>query len=124
MREIRIHDEASPCGVPYGEVSTDGASEGFAVMTKQTFGSVWDAIEDTPAEAENMKIRSSLMLAIIEHIRAHKWTQTEAAKQLGVTQRHISNLMRSKIHFFSADALIAMAGSAGLTVRVKVSGAS
>lgn len=31
-------------------------------MTKeQTFASVWDAIEDTPAEAENMKVRSTLL---------------------------------------------------------------
>lgn len=26
----------------------------------QTFDSVWDAIEDTPAQAENMRLRSSL----------------------------------------------------------------
>jgi len=29
---------------------------------EQTFASVWDAIEDTPAEAENMKLRSALMI--------------------------------------------------------------
>lgn len=28
------------------------------------FTSVWDALEDTPAEAENMRIRSILMMAI------------------------------------------------------------
>ena len=30
------------------------------MTTEQTFASVWDAIEDTPAEAENMKVRSAL----------------------------------------------------------------
>ena len=30
-------------------------------MSNETFTSVWDAIEDTPAEAENMKRRSALM---------------------------------------------------------------
>ncbi len=32
-------------------------------MSNETFASVWDAIEDTPAEAENMKLRSTLMMA-------------------------------------------------------------
>ncbi len=27
------------------------------MTTEQTFFSIWDAIEDTPAEAENMKVR-------------------------------------------------------------------
>ncbi|MEY2873455.1 MAG: hypothetical protein RLZZ373_826, partial [Pseudomonadota bacterium] len=30
-------------------------------MSDQSFTSVWDAIEDTPEEAENMKLRSALM---------------------------------------------------------------
>ena len=33
-------------------------------MTNETFASVWDAIEDTPPEAENMKLRSALMMAL------------------------------------------------------------
>ena len=34
------------------------------MTTEQTFASVWDAIEDTPEEAENMKLRSVLMTAL------------------------------------------------------------
>ena len=33
-------------------------------MSNQRFASVWDAIEDTPEEAENMKLRSVLMTAL------------------------------------------------------------
>lgn len=33
-------------------------------MTTEIFESVWDALEDTPTEAANMKLRSSLMIAI------------------------------------------------------------
>ena len=33
-------------------------------MKVEAFESVWDAIEDTPAEAENMKLRSELMIEI------------------------------------------------------------
>ncbi len=50
-------------------------------MSNETFANVWDAIENTAAEAENMKLRSILMMALEQHIRAAKgWTQTEAAR--------------------------------------------
>ena len=44
-------------------------------MKNKSFGSVWDAIEDTPAEAENMKLRSALMQTLINEIRVNGWTQ-------------------------------------------------
>ena len=37
-------------------------------MTTEVFESVWDALEDTPTEAANMKLRSSLMIAINEAV--------------------------------------------------------
>ena len=33
-------------------------------MSNEQFTSVWDAIEDTPEEAENMKLRSGLMVGL------------------------------------------------------------
>ena len=52
-------------------------------MTKKTkLESVWDAIETTPALAENMKLRSSLMLALRDHIAREGLTQAQAAKIL------------------------------------------
>ena len=35
-------------------------------MSKKRFANVWDAIEDTPAQAENMKLRSTLIIALKE----------------------------------------------------------
>ena len=52
-------------------------------MTIEVFESVWDALEDTPTEAENMKLRSRLMIAISEAVLGWGVTQTEAAKRLG-----------------------------------------
>ena len=46
---------------------------------KQQFASVWDAIEDTPAEAENMKLRSTLMMTLKNHISSTGLSQVEAA---------------------------------------------
>lgn len=53
-------------------------------MSKQRFDSVWDAIEDTPGDAANMKARAELMRAIADYIRSKGMTQAEAAKTLGV----------------------------------------
>jgi predicted XRE-type DNA-binding protein len=88
-------------------------------MSKR-FSSVWDAIEDTPAEAENMKLRSRLMIILKEHIRAQGWTQAEAARRLNVTQPRISDLMRGKIDLFGLDSLVTMLRAAGLQLEFRV----
>ena len=89
-------------------------------MTGESFASVWDAIENTPAEAENMKLRSALMMALDEHIRGLGWTQEEAARHLGVTQPRISDLRRGKIALFGLDTLVNMAVAAGLQVEMRI----
>ena len=89
-------------------------------MSNETFDSVWDAIEDTAAEAENMKLRSGLMMALEQHITQQGWTQDEAAKRLGVTQPRVSDLMRGKIHLFSLDTLVNMVVAAGLHIEMRV----
>ena len=58
-------------------------------MKEAVFESVWDAIEDTPAEAENMRLRAELMRAIEGIIRDRGWSQAEAAARFGVTQPRI-----------------------------------
>ncbi|SBT04770.1 conserved hypothetical protein [Candidatus Accumulibacter aalborgensis] len=89
-------------------------------MSNERFSSVWDAIEDTPAEAENMKLRSVLMMALKEHIARVDLSQSQAAQLFGVTQPRVSDLMRGKITLFSLDALVNMAAAAGLHVEMRV----
>jgi predicted XRE-type DNA-binding protein len=89
------------------------------MMSDETFASVWDAIEDSPAEAENMKLRSALMMALEKRIRSQGWTQTEAARRLGVTQPRVSDLLRGKIELFSLDTLVKMAATAGLRIEIR-----
>ena len=91
-----------------------------ADVKTQRFGSVWDAIEDTPGEAAHMKARSELMMAISEHIRKHGLTQSGAAKLFGVTQPRVSDLMRGKVDLFSIDALVQMLAVAGMRVEMKL----
>jgi len=89
-------------------------------MSNQRFASVWDAIEDTPEEAENMKLRSVLMLALKNHLARSEMSQVQAAQLLGVTQPRISDLMRGKINLFGLDALVNMATAAGLQIEMRV----
>ena len=89
-------------------------------MSDQQFASVWDAIEDTPAEAENMKLRSILITAIRDHITKAEMSQAQAAKLFGVTQPRVSDLMRGKINLFGLDALVNMATAAGLHIEMRV----
>ncbi|MET8773496.1 XRE family transcriptional regulator [Nocardia sp. NPDC050713] len=89
-------------------------------MADETFDSVWDAIEDTPQEAENMRLRSRLMIELTERITAQGWTQAAAADRLGVTQPRVSDLVRGKVHLFSLDSLVNMVTAAGMHVEMTV----
>jgi predicted XRE-type DNA-binding protein len=89
-------------------------------MSNKRFSSVWDAIEDTPESAENMKLRSVLMMALKDHITRAELSQSQAAKLLGVTQPRISDLIRGKINLFALDALVKMAVAAGMRVEMRV----
>jgi len=89
-------------------------------MSEQRFASVWDAIEDTPEEAENMKLRSSLMMALKNKITQAGMSQAQAAKLFGVTQPRISDLMRGKINLFGLDMLVNMATAAGLHIEIRI----
>lgn len=89
-------------------------------MSNRKFASAWDALEDTSAEAENMKLRSKLMMALEERLTRNGINQAAAAKLLGVTQPRVSDLMRGKINLFGLDALVNMATAAGLQVEMRV----
>ena len=89
-------------------------------MKRKRFDSVWDAIEDSPAAAVNMKARADLMIAIREVAESWKVTQAKAARRLGVNQPRMNDLVRGRIDKFSLDALMKLASRAGLAVRVEV----
>ena len=55
-------------------------TETDSIPPGQVFASVWDALEDSPAEAANMRLRSELMIAIQETVAGWVLTQAEAAR--------------------------------------------
>ena len=93
-------------------------------MERQSFENAWDALEDMPAEAARMTIRSNLLIAIDRQGRSWNVTQAEAARRLGVTQPRLNDLLRGKINKFSLDTLISLGIQAGLSGRVDVAQAA
>lgn len=89
-------------------------------MERQSFENVWDALEDTPAEAANMTMRSDLLIAIQRQVEGWGVTQAEAARRIAVTQPRLNDLLRGRIANFSLDALINLANQAGLAVRLDI----
>ena len=89
-------------------------------MREVRYNNVWDAIEPDLAKAENLKLRSSLMLALTRYIKAEGLTQAQAAKVFGVTQPRVSNLIHGKIDLFGLDMLVKMATAAGLRVSLRI----
>jgi predicted XRE-type DNA-binding protein len=72
------------------------------------------------AEARVLEMRADLMAALREHIEKKGWTQSEAAKQLGVTQPRVSALMKGAWRDFSADMLLVLAARLGLRPTLKL----
>lgn len=93
-------------------------------MERQKFDNVWEALEDTPAAAANMTMRSELLIAIDRRVRGWNLTQAEAARRLGLTQPRLNDLLRGKIDRFSLDTLINLAREAGLAVRMDIAEAA
>ncbi len=93
-------------------------------MNKDMFNSIWNAVEEDPGTAENMKMRSRLMMAPKAHMSSAGWSQAQAAKLLGVTQPRVSDLMRGKINLFALDAMVNMAVAAGLQVELQIRSAA
>lgn len=89
-------------------------------MERQSFDNIWDALADSPAEAASLALRTELMVAIEQQVRAWAVTQDQAARRLGITQPRLNDLLRGKIAKFSLDALVDLARGAGLTVRMDI----
>ena len=88
--------------------------------TQHRFESIWDALETDAGEAENLKLRSELIIGIAELVRSRGWSQTVAATHCGIAQPRMNDLLRGKISRFSLDALVNIAAALGLRVRISL----
>jgi predicted XRE-type DNA-binding protein len=88
-------------------------------MGTQRCLSVWDAIEDTPAQARGHEAAFSADDDAKSHVARSGVSRSEAARLLGVTQLRISDLMRGRIEAFSLDKLVDMTAAARLNAGCK-----
>ena len=93
-------------------------------MKPREFASIWDALEQRPEEATNMRLRSELLISLRQRIEAWNTTQARAAKRLRITQPRLNDLLRGRIQKFSLDALVALAEHAGLKIRLEIRAAA
>lgn len=87
---------------------------------RRSSGNVFRDLGFSREEAENLKMRTDLMIQLSKLIQARRLTQAEAADLFGVTQPRVSDLVRGKIDRFSIDTLVAMLGHAGVRVQIVV----
>ena len=86
----------------------------------KSYKSAFDAIfEDDREEAENLKIRSQLLITLEEFINQKFKNQREAAEFFGEKQSTISAIVNGKFEKFSIDKLVQLTVKAGFSVSVK-----
>jgi predicted XRE-type DNA-binding protein len=90
------------------------------IKVRRSTGNVFRDLGFSKDEAENLKIRTDLMIRLSKLIQTRRLTQAQAASLFGLTQPRISDLVRGKIDRFSIDTLVAMLGHAGVRVQVVV----
>lgn len=71
-------------------------------------------------EAEHLKVRADLLIALQEAIARRRIRQKEAARILRITQPRVSNLLAGRLDLFSTDALIDLLARFGIEVRLSL----
>lgn len=84
-------------------------------MKDRTFTSAWDAIEDDPAEREDLKARSDAMMRLKEHIAAKGWDAETTAVELQVDLFLVECLLKGRIGQLDQESLASMQRAAGIS---------
>ena len=71
-------------------------------------------------EAQNLALRSDLMIRIEKLVQDSGMTQQQAAKMLAVTQPRLNAVLKGKIADLSLDALVNKLAHAGMQVKMTV----
>ena len=72
-------------------------------------------------EADNLLIRSQLMLALQNQIKHHGWTIDQTAQHLTQSSDEIKALTQGKIGQFSVDTLIVILNQINITIKIEIS---
>ncbi len=111
---------ARPHPTPRKSKRVTGTPSGDEARVTASSGNVFLDIGFPRGEAEHLLVRSHLMMAIEQLIKARGLTQTRAARLFGVTQPRVSDLVRGRIELFSIDSLVEMLGRAGIGLSIRL----
>ena len=92
----------------------------FPIKITEGSDNVFRDIGFGEVEAENLKLRADLMIRIEKYVKQSGMTQADAARELGITQPRLNQLLKGKIQLFSLDALVNMLAQAGMRVNMTV----
>lgn len=77
-------------------------------MLVRSFPNVFDALADTPEEAEDLKIRSRLLAELAARVRKASLPTHIAASRLGITSERLDDLLRGKMGLFTQAELVSL----------------
>ncbi len=83
-------------------------------------GNVFLDLGFPPQEAAVSLLRAELAEALRQWIESENFTQTQAAKRLGIAQPRVSEIVRGKIELMSLDYLVGLCAKAGVSVEVRL----
>lgn len=72
-------------------------------------------------DPEELMAKAQLAHAIAKIIERHGWTQTEAARVLGISQSHVSRVLRGQLDGFSTERLFRFLNTLGQNIEIVVS---
>ena len=67
----------------------------------------------------NLPLHAEVMQRIAQRIERNVWAQAEAARQGGITQPRVNDLVRGRLSRFPLDALVNIAAAMGLCLELK-----
>lgn len=92
----------------------------MTIEFRESTGDVFRDLGFDSGEAQELRLRSDLMIRVQDIVRKLPGSQAQIAQQLGTTQPRVSDLLRGKLHLFSLDFLAQILTRLGAHVSVYV----
>ena len=83
-------------------------------------GNVFDALGFSASEASALKVKAEILSAILEHVRAKRYTQAQLVDLLDEYQPSVSNLLKGRISQVSIEKLLRYADRLHLETSIAV----
>lgn len=90
------------------------------VIAQSRFKSVWDALESDPRQAQSLKLRSALVIAINEYCSSRSVSAENVIERLCIEAGRVAEIKNGQIDKFSLDELVDLAHRLDLKVTMEI----